>query len=223
MESSTHPSRVEPRLYLITPPRIDDLTVFAAALEDALAPGGVAALQLRLKSADGGPPEAANVEAAADRLAPICRRQDVAFILNDDPNLARALGADGVHVGQQDVAYSVARDLMGPDKTVGVTCHDSMHLAMGAGEAGADYVAFGAFFATETKDAPTRAPVSLLADWSMATTVPCVAIGGITPQNCAPLIEAGADYLAVSASVWRAAEGPRAVVERFNQAFGWRR
>ncbi len=223
MESATEDPASGARLYLISPPRIDGLDGFADALAQALAPGGVAAFQLRLKAADGGYPAAADVRAAAERLAPLCRAREVAFILNDDPRLARALGADGVHVGQEDADYDAARDLMGPDGIVGVTCHDSTHLAMEAGEAGADYVAFGAFFPSGTKDAATRARVSIVEDWTTATTVPCVAIGGITPENCGPLVEAGADYLAASASVWGDPEGPGAAVERFNQAFVWRR
>ncbi|MBI1391104.1 MAG: thiamine phosphate synthase [Alphaproteobacteria bacterium] len=209
----------EKRLYLITPSRIVDPDAFARILDDALSPGGVVAIQLRLKADNGAAAPATDIRRAASALIPVCRARGVAFILNDDPRLARETGADGVHVGQSDAPYREARAILGEDATVGVTCHASKHLAMEAGEAGADYVAFGAFFATSTKDAQTRAPIDLIADWATATTVPCVAIGGITPENCGPLIEAGADFLAASAAVWAGPDGPRAAVEAFNQAF----
>jgi thiamine-phosphate pyrophosphorylase len=173
----------------------------------------VACLQLRLKETDD---EA--VLAAARALLPVARRHDVAFLINDRPDLALSAGADGVHVGQSDAAYADARMLLGPDRTVGVTCHASYHLAMEAGEAGADYVAFGAFFPTRTKEAPARADISLIEDWSAMTTVPCVAIGGITAENCAPLVRAGADFLAVSGAVWDPPDGPAAAVRRLAAA-----
>lgn len=208
------------QLYLISPARINDPALFAAHFEAALSAGPVAAFQLRLKAGDGvSAPDRAEVMAVGAHLLPIAKAHDVAFILNDDPALAREIGADGVHIGQGDAPYGVARGAMGDDGVVGVTCHDSMHLAMEAGEAGADYVAFGAFFETDTKQAPSRAPLALLENWSHVTTVPCVAIGGITPENCGPLVTAGADFLAVSASVWQNAAGPADAIEKFNQAF----
>jgi thiamine-phosphate pyrophosphorylase len=140
----------------------------------------------------------------------------VAFILNDRPDLARAFRCDGVHVGQEDANYAEARLIVGKDAIVGVTCHDSRHLAMEAAEAGADYVAFGAFFETRTKETTSRADVSLLEWWSEIFEVPCVAIGGITPANATPLIEAGADFLAVSSGVWDHPDGPDAAVRAFN-------
>jgi len=202
-------------IYLITPPTIADLSRFATLLDDALSAGGVACLQLRLKDlSDDG------VLGAAKVLLPVVRRHDVHFLINDRPDLAARAGADGVHVGQSDASYAQARAILGPDKTVGVTCHDSFHLAIEAGEAGADYVAFGAFFPTRTKAALTTAPISLLEDWSTMTTVPCVAIGGITPENCAPLVRAGADFIAVSGAVWQAPDGPDMAIKRLTAAIG---
>ncbi|WP_092621325.1 thiamine phosphate synthase [Roseospirillum parvum] len=199
------------RLYLITPPRLDDLDGFAEQLTEALDGGDVACLQIRLKEADDD-----TVRRAVDRLRPLAQDREVAVILNDRPDLAAETGCDGVHVGQDDTPCAQARRLVGAEAIVGVTCHDSRHLALLAGEAGADYVAFGAFFPTATKDAPTHAEPDLLAWWSAMTVLPSVAIGGITVDNAAPLIAAGADFLAVSNGVWGHPEGPRAAVKAFN-------
>jgi thiamine-phosphate pyrophosphorylase len=139
-------------------------------------------------------------------------------LLNDRPDLAAAAGCDGVHVGQSDASYAEARRLMGKDRIVGVTCHDSRDLAIDAAEAGADYVAFGAFYPTTTKPSKFRPEPDLLAWWSEMMTVPCVAIGGITARNCAPLVRAGADFLAVVTAVWNHPEGPGAAVREFNAA-----
>ena len=200
------------RLYLITPPALDDLAGFGRLLSQALEGGDVAALQIRLK---GAPDDV--IAAAVDALAPIAQARDVAVILNDRPDLAARLPVDGVHVGQSDMAYKDARKLMG-GRMVGVTCHDSRHLAMEAAEAGADYVAFGAFFPTTTKDAPIVAEPDILSIWQESMEVPCVAIGGITAANAAPLATAGADFLAVSAGVWAHPEGPAAAVAALNAA-----
>ncbi len=205
------------RLYLISPPRIDDLDHFAGDLAAALAAGDVACFQLRLKSAEGPSPDAAILEAAA-RIKPILSAADVALLVNDRPDLAREAGADGVHIGQQDAAYAEARAVLGPDASIGVTCHNSRHLALEAADAGADYVAFGAFHPTKTKDAPTRADPDILEWWAYATTVPCVAIGGITPQNCAPIARAGADFVAAASAVWDHEDGAAAAVAAFNRA-----
>jgi thiamine-phosphate pyrophosphorylase len=202
------------RLYLITPPALDPAT-FAPVLAEALAGGDVACVQLRLKDV---PDEA--VLAAGRLLMPIVQAAGAAFIVNDRPDLARALGADGVHVGQDDASYGEARKLLGPDAIVGVTCHDSRHLAMEAAEAGADYVAFGAIYPTATKEAKTSAPLDLIGWWAELFETPCVAIGGITVENAAPVIAAGADFLAVSAGVWAHKDGPRAAVARFNALLG---
>jgi thiamine-phosphate pyrophosphorylase len=199
------------RLYLITPPRLDDLAAFAKTLEAALAAGDVAALQIRLKDAAD-----AEIEAAVRALSPIAQAHDVAVILNDRPDLAARLGCDGVHIGQEDATYAEARRLMGKERIIGVTCHDSRHLAMEAAEAGADYVAFGAFFDTTTKDASTRADPDILSIWQETMQVPCVAIGGITIENGRALVAAGADFLAVSAGAWAHPEGAAAAVAAFN-------
>ena len=183
------------QLYLISP--LDVGGTFADRLARALAAGPVAAFQFRVKGIDEH--EAARL---AEPLQRICADADCAFIVNDSIALARRLGADGVHLGQQDGLVTEARERLGREAQIGVTCHASRHLAMQAGEDGADYVAFGAFFPSETKQSDHRADLELLEFWSAVFEVPCVAIGGITPANCAPLVAAGADFLAVSQAVW---------------------
>lgn len=197
------------QLYLITPPRID--ADFAVSLADTLDAGDVAALQIRLK---GHTPD--EVRQLAPDLIRMAQSRGVAAILNDDPQLADELGCDGVHIGQSDGTVKAARAIMGKDRTVGVTCHDSRHLAMVAGEAGADYVAFGAFYPTGTKTVEHQATPDVLTWWTEIFELPCVAIGGITPDNAAPLIAAGADFLAVSGGVWQYPDGPAAAVRAFN-------
>jgi len=199
------------RLYLITPPEID-VRSFRGQLTEALSGGDVACLQLRLKDVSDDA-----ILAAADALLPILKDRDVPLLVNDRPDLAKAAEADGVHVGQQDASYEEARALLGDDAIIGVTCHNSRHLAMVAGEKGADYVAFGAFYPTATKDAPTRADLDLLRWWNEIMTVPSVAIGGITVENAGPVIAAGADFIAVSAGVWRHPDGPAKAVTAFNR------
>jgi len=201
------------RLYLITPPALDP-EAFAGRLEAALSAGDVASVQLRLKDVDD---EA--VITAARRLMPIVQGSGAAFILNDRPDLAAISGADGVHIGQEDASYTEARTAVGKERIVGVTCHASRHLAIEAAEAGADYVAFGAFFSTATKQPKTRCEMELLQWWAEMMVVPCVAIGGITVDNCRPLVEAGADFLAVSSGVWDFPQGPAAAVQAFNALF----
>jgi thiamine-phosphate pyrophosphorylase len=201
------------RLYLITPPRIADLPAFLTALAEALDAGDVAAVQIRLKDVSD-----AEIERVTRAVLPVAQQHDAAVIMNDRPDLAAALGCDGVHVGQDDAPYAEARRIVGAQGTVGVTCHDSRHLAMEAAEAGADYVAFGAFFPTATKDAPTRCELETLTIWQETMQTPCVAIGGITPENCAPLVHAGADFLAVSSAVWSHPQGPGAAVKAFDAA-----
>lgn len=183
------------QLYLISP--LDMSGDFPRRLENALAAGPVAAFQFRVKGVDQH--EAARL---AEPLLEICRARDVAFIVNDSIALARRIGADGVHLGQDDGSVREARDVLGREAQIGVTCHASRHLAMEAGEAGADYVAFGSFFASETKASEHRPGLELLSWWQGLMEIPCVAIGGITPANCTPLVEAGADFLAVSGAVW---------------------
>ncbi len=200
------------RLYLITPPRIDDVPAFAETLEETLAAGDVACLQIRLKDIDD-----ATLLETARPLVEIGQAFDAAVLINDRPDIADALDADGVHIGQDDMPYKQARKIVGGDRIVGVTVHNSRHLAMVAGEAGADYVAFGAFFDTTTKDPKTKATPDLLAWWSSLFEVPCVAIGGITVENGAHLVDAGADFLAVSSGIWQHPDGPVAAVKAFNE------
>ncbi len=212
------PGRARTRLYLITPPQID-LQAFAPLLDEALSAGDVACLQLRLKNADNISPDEGVIAEAIDRLMPIAHAQNVAFILNDNPQLAEQYDCDGVHIGQDDMPYAAARAILGGDKIIGVTCHYSKHLAMEAGEAGADYVAFGAFYDTQTKQAKSKADADILCFWQEFVELPCVAIGGITPDNTAPLVTAGADFIAASAGVWQHGEGAAAAVRAFNDIF----
>ncbi len=199
------------RLYLITPPALQP-AAFADTLASALDAGDVAAVQLRLKDiADD------DLRHAIDVLRPVVQSRGVAFLLNDRPDLAVAHGCDGAHVGQEDTPALVARKLLG-ELTLGITCHASRDLAFAAGEDGADYVAFGAFFPTATKQAPTRAEPEILRWWSDLAELPCVAIGGITADNCFPLVQAGADFLAVVNAVWGHPEGPAAGVRAMNAA-----
>jgi thiamine-phosphate pyrophosphorylase len=200
------------RLYLISPPKLS-ATNFLGPLQEALAGGDVASFQLRLKNVSDD-----EIRRATDILRPVVQAHGTAFILNDRPDLAAELGCDGVHVGQEDASYGEARAAL-PKGIVGVTCHDSRHLAMEAAEAGADYVAFGAFFPTQTKEPKTQADIDLLRWWGEMMVVPVVAIGGITIANAPALVEAGADFLAVSAGVWEHPEGPRAAVAAFNALF----
>ena len=206
------------QLYLITPPVLPDgfADTLAAALDAGRGTAAEAAcVQLRLKGPDGGAAGDDRVLRASEDLLPVCAARAVSFLVNDRADLARRAGADGVHLGQRDGSVADARRMLGDDADIGVTCHDSYHLGLEAGEAGADYVAFGAFYPSATKDAPTRADPDILRSWSMMTVLPCVAIGGITPQNARPLVEAGADYLAVSASVWSYEDGPEAAIRAF--------
>ena len=187
------------QLYLISPLEVGG--TFPDRLARALDAGPVAAFQLRLKNVDEH--EAARLAAP---LQEICAAREVAFIVNDSISLAKRIKADGVHLGQDDGTVEEARQRLGRDAQVGVTCHNSRHLAMEAGEAGADYVAFGAFFPTTTKQIEYTAEPDLLRWWQELMELPCVAIGGITPDNCAPLVAAGADFLAVSGAVWNGDE-----------------
>ncbi len=198
------------QLYLISP--LDVGGNFPDRLREAFAAGPVAAFQFRVKDVD---------QHAAARLAEplqrICADHDVAFIVNDSMALAKRLGADGVHLGQEDGDPREARALLGPSAQIGITCHDSRHLAMEAGEAGADYVAFGSFFPTTTKEVRHRPDPSILSWWTTLFELPCVAIGGITPDNGRVLVDAGADFLAACGAVWQHPEGPGAGVSAFDQ------
>lgn len=201
------------RLYLISPPRLET-EAFASALREALAGGDVACVQLRLKDVD-----AEEILRVGRAIRPIVQDAGAALLINDSPELAGQLDADGVHIGQSDASYARARAILGKDKIVGVTCHNSRHLAMEAAEAGADYVAFGAFYPTDTKTPSHWAEPEILEIWSETATTPCVAIGGITIENAEPLVRAGADFLAVSSGVWNHPQGPRAAVSAFNALF----
>ena len=197
------------QLYLISP--LDVTGAFPERLARALDAAPVAAFQFRVKDVDQH--EAARL---AEPLQKICADRGVAFIVNDSVALAKRLGADGVHLGQDDGSVEEAREILGRDAQIGVTCNNSRHLAMDAGDEGADYVAFGAYFPTTTKDVKHMAGLDLLEWWQPIFEIPCVAIGGITPENCGPLVKAGADFLAVSGAVWNGDEV--AAVKAFHEA-----
>jgi thiamine-phosphate pyrophosphorylase len=204
------PERREPcKLYLISPQDVGG--AFPDRLKAAVDNEAVAAFQLRVK--DVGEHDLARL---AEPLQRICADAEVAFIVNDSISLAKRLGADGVHLGQQDGEIREARDVLGPNAQIGRTCHDSRHLAMAAGEEGADYVAFGAFYPTTTKPSDYRPDPAILSWWASIFEIPCVAIGGITPANAAPLVAAGADFVAVCQAVW-SADDPAAAVASFEQ------
>ena len=215
-------SRPAPRLYLITPPQVE-LETFAPTLEETLQAGDIACLQIRLKQLDGTPVDDDTIRRAVEVLCPLTQQHNVAVLLNDRPDLARDLGCDGVHIGQNDMGYAQARALLGDRAIVGVTCHASRHLAMLAGDVGADYVAFGAFFDTKTKDitkdSTMRPTPDILTWWQEVMEPPCVAIGGVTPENGDILAAAGADFLAVSSGVWQHRGGPVAAVRAFDKIF----
>ena len=199
-------------IYLITPPAFSP-AAFVGDLAAALDGGPVACLQLRMKDVDDDA-----IRAATAAILPVAQARGVPVLMNDRPDLAAETGCDGVHIGQEDSPYAAARNLLGAQAMIGVTCHDSRHLAMTAAENGADYVAFGAFFSTATKQVRHYAEPTLLAWWSNIAVVPAVAIGGITADNCAPLVRAGADFLAVMGAVWHHPAGPAAGVESLHQA-----
>lgn len=205
------------RLYLISPPQLVP-DAFALTLAEALDAGDVGAFQLRLKDADDK-----TIRKAVEALMPVCRAKGVAFILNDRVDLAAELQTDGVHLGQEDMSAEEARRILGPDRVIGISCHDSSHMAMEAGDAGADYVAFGAFYETQSKSPEKLAKYGvpskdILEWWTTYTLLPCVAIGGMQPQNCGPLVEAGADFIAAITAIWSHPKGHVEAVKEFNQA-----
>jgi thiamine-phosphate pyrophosphorylase len=217
----TDPEHGHPcRLYLISPPRFE-LEAFAEQLRTAISGGDVGSFQLRMKDADDK-----SIKAAAAHLLPICREHDIAFIINDRPDIAMEVGADGAHLGQDDLSFwpiDKTRQIMGPDFVIGISCHDSSHMAMQAGEDGADYVAFGAFHPTKSKSAEKLAQYGtpkpdMLEWWYHYTVLPCVAIGGMTPENCGPMVAAGADFIAAITAVWEHKQGPAKAVAQFNAA-----
>ncbi|MBC6411654.1 MAG: thiamine phosphate synthase [Hyphomonadaceae bacterium] len=200
------------QIYLITPPQIHDLDMFADTLENALKAGPVACLQIRLKNTtDTGLLHVTN------RLSPTCRAHDTLILINDRPDLAKVCRADGVHIGQGDMDCFSSRKLLDEGAIIGVTCHNSRELAFKAAGAGADYVAFGAFFDTPTKSPGTWADVEILQWWSETVEVPCVAIGGITVKNARTIIETGAAFIAVSSGVWAHPDGPGPAVSQLHQ------
>ena len=206
----TPPPRSEPaKLYLISPQEVGG--VFPDRLKAALEPGVAAAFQMRVKDVDEH-----ELARRAEPIQRICADAGVAFIVNDSMALAKRLGADGVHLGQSDGDVRDARALLGAGAQIGKTCHDSRHFAMEAGEAGADYVAFGAFYPTTTKPSNYRPHPAILSWWSALFENPCVAIGGITPENAGALVGAGADFLAVCQAVW-GKDDPAAAVQAFHQ------
>ena len=191
------------RLYVISPAAVE-LEHFIPLYERVLETGLVASFQLRLKAENGDPVHPDVIKRASDALIPMAQNHQVAFLINDHADLVKATGADGVHLGQSDMACADARRLLGEDVIIGVTCHNSRHLAFEAGEAGADYVAFGAFHPTPTKQTQYVATPDLLSWWQEIAELPCVAIGGITAENAAPIAQAGADFIAVSNAIWSA-------------------
>ena len=212
------------KLYLISPPKFD-LEEMAHNLKEAFKGGSVPAFQLRMKSKDSktsqyiAPPDANEVREAIEVLLPICRENNCAFILNDNPKLAIEMGCDGVHVGVEDVSVKEARKIVGKNLIVGASCYDSKDRAFSAGEQGANYVAFGAFYDTQTKTPRGRPTKELLEFWSQYANIPAVAIGGIKVDNCEPLVKAGADFIAVVTGVWDYKDGISKAVKDFNKIF----
>ena len=200
------------QIYLITPPAIADMDAYLKDLEAALSAAPVACLQIRLKGLE----DSALIQ-AAQAISPICQEHKVAVIINDRPDLAKDCKADGVHIGQDDMDYFSSRELLGDDAIIGITCHNSKELAFQAASAGASYVAFGAFFETSTKAPKFRADKEILTWWQQTVETPCVAIGGINPDNAPEIIKAGADFIAVSSGVWDHPDGPAASVKLLHQ------
>ena len=198
-------------LYLITPPMIE-VGEFKEQLVEALKPGLVKVVQLRLKDVDDQ-----DVIEVGKTLRPICHHFDTTFIVNDRPDLAIKIGADGVHLGEKDSNVKNARVILGSSAIIGVSCYNSKHKAMLASEQGANYVAFGAFHHTKTKVPKYRARLDIIEDWSYISNVACVAIGGLTANNCSNVVSAGADYIAVISAVWNDKEGPMKAVMKFTQ------
>ena len=198
-------------LYLITPPIIE-LSEFKEQLVQALTPGLVEVVQLRLKGVDDQ-----HVIDVGKTLRPICHHFDTTFIVNDRPDLAIKIGADGVHLGEEDSNVKNARTILGSSAIIGVSCYNSKHKAMLASEEGANYVAFGAFYHTKTKIPKHRASIDIIEDWSYISNVACVAIGGITANNCSNIVNAGADYIAVISAIWNDKEGPMKAVIKFTK------
>jgi thiamine-phosphate pyrophosphorylase len=200
------------QIYLITPPIISDLTRFCQTLDAALSAAPVACLQIRLKDISDK-----DIIKSADAIVPIAQSHSTLVLINDRPDLVAACNADGAHIGQDDMDYFSSRKLLGEDAIIGVTCHNSRELAFEAANAGANYVAFGAFFETKTKSPKYRADMEILSWWQNTVEIPSVAIGGISVENAAMIIEAGADFIAISSGVWDYAEGAASAISHLYQ------
>ncbi len=201
--------KVLTKLYLISPPNIN-VNEFIFSLDDVLNTGLVSCFQLRLKNVKDE-----DIIESSKALKPICNKYHVPFILNDRLDLVNKVEADGVHLGEDDGSILEARKLLGPKAIIGASCYNSKHLAMEAAEEGADYVAFGAFFDTITKDPKTKADMNIIKDWTLISNIPCVAIGGINSSNCKELVDAGADFIAVVGSIWNKNDDPKSAVNKF--------
>ena len=204
-------------LYLITPPAFDDAALardLGAVLEAA--PGLVTCLQLRLPGADR-----ARLSAATAALMPLCHDADVALLLCDEAALAMELGCDGVHLEMESSPKTVKalRNSLGADAIIGASCQTSRHTGMLCAEGGADYVSFGPVYASATKALPAAEEgLETLGWWAQMMEVPCVAVGGITAANCAPVVSAGADFIATIGGLWNAPEGPAEAAAAFAAA-----
>ncbi len=198
------------QIYLISPPRIDDVDAFLNQLDEVIAAGVVSVFQLRLKDIENR-----EIVLMGKKIVPKLQEAGIAVIINDNPRIAKDLHADGVHLGQEDGDINEARKLLGKDTIIGATCHNSKHLGMEAAEAGADYVAFGAFYPTQTKEVIHHAEIEILEWWQDIMEIPCVAIGGINIDNALPIINAGADFIAISSGVWNYEGGIKAALQKF--------
>lgn len=198
------------QIYLISPPRIDDIDTFLNQLDEVIAAGAISVFQLRLKNIENR-----EIVLLGKKIVPKLQEAGIAVIINDNPRIAKDLHADGVHLGQEDGDIIEARKLLGKDAIIGATCHNSKHLGMEAAEAGADYVAFGAFYPTQTKEVIHHADIEILEWWQDIMEIPCVAIGGINIDNALPIINAGADFIAVSSGVWNYEGGIKAALQKF--------
>lgn len=210
--------RPRTKLYLITPAQIADPIGFRDQLLEFLNPDEVACLQIRMKTSSGDF-DKKSTHSVAEALHQPLTELEIDLIINDCPETAKEIGADGVHVGLEDATVKDARSIVGEGKIVGATCKQSRHIAMEAGEAGADYVAFGSFYSSSTKSDTTPADIEILSWWQALMELPCIAIGGVTPENAAPLVRAGADFIAASASIWNHPKGPAFAVKEFNNLF----
>ena len=199
-------------LYVITDSERLDFPKLCQKTE-AILEAGVPILQYRDKAADP-----ATHRKRALTLQKLCAEHWTKFLVNDDVQLARDIGADGVHLGQDDAPYLTARRLLGDQAIIGTSCNNNLELALKVQVLGADYIAFGAFFSTRTKKRTVPAGLELLRRAKTELTIPVVAIGGITPDNGGDLLQAGANLLAVASSIYSSSE-PAQVVLKFKQLF----